>query len=345
MSNLNEDAEPAIWLRRTEEQRWSKLGGLPNLPRWISWPRRKFTTTKLASQISEMDNAPKRGIHLIANAVTPIANFLSRRVRPSMHFIGQIDLSELPQTPLEQNGPSLPNKGFLFFFANVQPNSVDDDYFFYHWMEDETDDGTDTRVIYSRFSGAERQPPKDLPPLASTYYPNRYSADDPVWIGIFPSCHIEAKQILTGGISPVPSSYIAREAPEMAIKKRDWLAAQLGVDIPTVTSSEECRQLPVAMYEHHLEVDGVKQIQSRKVHYVRHQMFGLAPTVQYESGSTRNATDRLGGKAIPLMTFDTDSGVHDEFIFCDAGLLQFWIKPNDLAAQRFDKCYTTTEGG
>jgi hypothetical protein len=33
------------------------------------------------------------------------------------------------------------------------------------------------------------------------------------------------------------------------------------------------------------------------------------------------------------------------FIFCDMGAAQFWIKPVDLAAGRFDKAWGTTAGG
>jgi hypothetical protein len=38
-------------------------------------------------------------------------------------------------------------------------------------------------------------------------------------------------------------------------------------------------------------------------------------------------------------------GGYHEFQFCDYGIMQFWIKPEDLAARRFDRCYATTEGG
>lgn len=32
-------------------------------------------------------------------------------------------------------------------------------------------------------------------------------------------------------------------------------------------------------------------------------------------------------------------------MFCDVGVAQFWIRPEDLAAKRFEKAWATTEGG
>jgi len=48
------DSDPyaSIWLYRTTEQRRSKLGGLPNLPWWLAWPRRKVTPDQLTDEIS-----------------------------------------------------------------------------------------------------------------------------------------------------------------------------------------------------------------------------------------------------------------------------------------------------
>lgn len=75
----------AIWFRRHPSKASpSRLGGLPALPPDINWPRQ--------SQLG----AP-------------------------LHFLGQIDLSQLPTTPLDdtRNAPVLPSTGFLFFFADM----------------------------------------------------------------------------------------------------------------------------------------------------------------------------------------------------------------------------------
>jgi uncharacterized protein YwqG len=48
---------------------------------------------------------------------------------------------------------------------------------------------------------------------------------------------------------------------------------------------------------------------------------------------------------ILLLQIDTDMAVDKEFKFCDMGVAQYWIKPADLAAGRFDNAWATTEGG
>ena len=64
------------------------------------------------------------------------------------------------------------------------------------------------------------------------------------------------------------------------------------------------------------------------------------------------ATDIQGtaGKAhadglLLLLQIDSDLAVDKEFMFCDMGMAQFWIRPADLAAGHFDKAWATTEGG
>jgi hypothetical protein len=47
-------AEPAIWLYRTHESRRSKFGGLPNLPAWISWPRRELTADRIVDEFADL---------------------------------------------------------------------------------------------------------------------------------------------------------------------------------------------------------------------------------------------------------------------------------------------------
>ncbi|MFY0615664.1 MAG: DUF1963 domain-containing protein [Hyphomicrobiaceae bacterium] len=339
------DAEPAIWLHRTTEHRRSKFGGLPNLPWWISWPRRQYTAARLVEEFAELNSLSERARKLLANASVPLANAAARNDRPPMHFLAQIDLSELPALPLEPGGPSLPSTGFLFFFANIAIESAGYDWFGDHWMETEEDDGSDTRVIYSRSAGPERQSPKRLPPLASEEY-NDYPADDAIWSGVFPAHPMAAKRFRAGEEDIAPPPYQQTDPLELELLKRDWIASRFEIDVPvTSVDWQDWARYPVAMQEFRREIEGVERVTKRELHWVRHQMFGLSPTIQYERGSTRHATDRNGEPAIPLMTFDTDWGVHKEFQFCDYGLLQFWIKPNDLAARRFDRCYATTEGG
>ena len=70
-----------------------------------------------------------------------------------------------------------------------------------------------------------------------------------------------------------------------------------------------------------------------------HQMLGIGKDIQGTAG--RAHSDGL----ILLLQIDTDMAVDEEFKFCDMGVAQFWIKPADLAAERFNNAWATTEGG
>src|SRR5262249_2853470 len=110
---LNKQREPAIWFRRrTGKTSLSKLGGVPTLPEGVDWPRQRQTGTPL-------------------------------------HFLAQIDLSQLPPTPLE-GAPSvqtLPKSGQLFFFADMVEEML--------WGENGGPFAT-TRVIHADSIGTER---------------------------------------------------------------------------------------------------------------------------------------------------------------------------------------------
>jgi uncharacterized protein YwqG/Lon protease-like protein len=70
-----------------------------------------------------------------------------------------------------------------------------------------------------------------------------------------------------------------------------------------------------------------------------HQMLGIGQDIQGTAGSAH--ADGL----ILLLQIDSDKAVDKEFVFCDMGAVQFWIKPDDLTAGRFDEAWATTEGG
>jgi uncharacterized protein YwqG len=68
-------------------------------------------------------------------------------------------------------------------------------------------------------------------------------------------------------------------------------------------------------------------------------MLGAAHSVQ-------NTADGMRERGmVSLFQLDSDYGVHNRFVFCDAGMIQFWIHPDDLAARRFDRGFGTSEGG
>jgi uncharacterized protein YwqG len=68
---------------------------------------------------------------------------------------------------------------------------------------------------------------------------------------------------------------------------------------------------------------------------VRHQLLGPAFAVQ-------DAPERKGRSHLLLAQFDSDHGLF--WGWGDAGVLQFWITPRDLAAGRFDQAVATLDG-
>lgn len=165
--------EPAIWFFRSDTKSKSKLGGLPNLPPTLSWPRRRYSVALIASGLVNTgkctDNVEARKL---AETLEEKCNKdISGALLPPLHFIGQIDLSELPELPLEPGGPTLPKSGGLFFFANIQLDAVDSEYFPDHWMEIEYDLSCDTRVLYTDAFGPKREAPVGLPAIADPNEP------------------------------------------------------------------------------------------------------------------------------------------------------------------------------
>jgi uncharacterized protein YwqG len=285
----------------------------------------------------------------VGKILIPVLSALFRKRLSPLHFLGQIDLSELPALPLMTGGPTLPKTGYLFFFSTLRPNEAKDDIFGgRYWMEfPGGDTGSETRVIYARVAGPEREPPKGLPPLVASWevklYPRlteEYPADDPVWRGVFPSHPLAAKRLSSTGESPVPIPYPHTEALKWALVERDWLASELEVDIPfTSLDWKDWARYPIALKEYRQIIEGSEKITKREMHRVHHYLFRPAPTVRDEFewfGSKLQKTDLT---EIPLMIFDTDWGVHKLFQFGDCSSLQFWIKRRDLDARRLHRCF------
>ncbi len=60
-------------------------------------------------------------------------------------------------------------------------------------------------------------------------------------------------------------------------------------------------------------------------------------------GAKSNKTNPTGGQGIKLLQLDSDRA--NGFMFCDAGIADFWISKEDLDARRFDRAYGATAGG
>lgn len=240
-----------------------------------------------------------------------------------LHFLAQVDLSTLPATPLQPGGAALPREGLLLFFADIEEEML--------WGF--TGRGThhdNTRVLHVASSNEEAQPPADLPEVNHAigelkgYYPSGFS--------VFPRAFIKPYRIDS---YPGQNIYFQNDQEKLT---DDLVIASIeaatGESVPRVQSFS-VPNLPAVISEAAMLNGSVR----RKISIVRHQMLGGAHAVQ-------NTASEMAGKGyVSLFQLDSDYGVSDKFIFCDCGMVQFWIKPEDLAAQRFDKAFATTEGG
>ena len=66
-------------------------------------------------------------------------------------------------------------------------------------------------------------------------------------------------------------------------------------------------------------------------------------TNHYLGGAKGAATNPTPGEGIRLAQFDSDGGLG--MMFCDVGIVDFWISPEDLAAGRWDRAWGATAGG
>ena len=67
--------------------------------------------------------------------------------------------------------------------------------------------------------------------------------------------------------------------------------------------------------------------------YTKHYMLGA-------KGASSNPTS---GRGVRLLQLDSDYAL--EFMFCDCGIIDFWIAPEDLEAGRWDRAWAATAGG
>lgn len=60
-------------------------------------------------------------------------------------------------------------------------------------------------------------------------------------------------------------------------------------------------------------------------------------------GPAQVKTNSTAGSGVRLLCLDSDYG--PGMMFCDCGVLEYWIDPADLAAGRFERAYANTAGG
>jgi hypothetical protein len=69
----------------------------------------------------------------------------------------------------------------------------------------------------------------------------------------------------------------------------------------------------------------------------------LEHTFHVMLGARYQWTNPTGGSGVSLLKLDSDYGMG--FMFCDCGVAEFWIDPEDLAQQHFERAYALTAGG
>jgi hypothetical protein len=253
-----------------------------------------------------------------------------RQAGTPLHFLAQIDLSRLPPTPLDgaSNAPMLPKTGLLFFFADMVEEML--------WNENGGPFAT-TRVILANQAGPERSPPDDMPEILHGF--GDQAGGYKTGISVYPQAALEPHVIDTfGDIDPYPSSTDAFSAAAQAAMVAS-IERAIG-PLPVFTGPGAWDAIKAANPREYIqELRFNSGVVRRELHCPLHQMLGVGKSIQGTADEAR------AGGTILLLQIDSDRSVHEHFIFCDMGVAQFWIEPDDLAAGRFDKAWGTTEGG
>jgi uncharacterized protein YwqG len=251
------------------------------------------------------------------------------QTRTPLHFLAQIDLSHLPPTPLERTrrAPSLPKSGLLFFFADMVEEML--------WGENGGPFAT-TRVIFTDHAGAEREPPDDIPDILHAF--GKIDGGFRTGIKVYPDAALEPHAIDTfGDIETWPSpddSYAAAAESAMIASIERAIGA-----LPVFEGPGAWDAIKAAEPQEYIVLRNYHGKVIRELKCPRHQMLGVGKNIQGTAEEARARGDVL------LLQIDSDLDVHRHFLFCDMGATQFWIKPGDLAASRFDRAWATTEGG
>jgi uncharacterized protein YwqG len=249
-----------------------------------------------------------------------------------LHFLAQIDLSRLPPTPLlgARKPSPLPKAGLLFFFADMVEEML--------WSG-HGGPFANTRVIYSERAGPERAPPEDTPDLGHALGQRGHDYAGGPGRASFSQGSIEPYVIETfAGVDPFPD-----ESDSYAAAAQAALVASIeratGATLPVLNGAGSAEVLKSAQA---LEYVRVEHFHDGTVHRAlecpRHQMLGVGKNLQ------GTAEEHYAEGLVLLLQIDSDKAVDSDFVFCDMGAAQFWIKPDDLAVGRFDRAWGTTEG-
>jgi hypothetical protein len=244
-----------------------------------------------------------------------------------LHFLAQIELAALPKTPLVSGGPELPPAGILYFFADMFETML--------WGDDEVGEVDNfkysTRVIYAAVPGPAGAMPAELPPQVGHAW-GEDGGGHSRGMRIFPETPLEAHVIETfvGCRAIRPDDYtIAADLRTVASIER---ATREKTPVATVPPYH---QEAAAQSFHREEGIGEGGKTYSRTRFVRHQMLG-PPTGPHGFAENVGLEDDIS-----LFQIDSDRGVCSEFHFSQGGPAHFWIKRDDLAADRFDNAYGT----
>lgn len=247
-----------------------------------------------------------------------------------LHFLAQIDLTRLPSTPLPGTSSRivLPRSGMLFFFADIVEEML--------WNDEEFDSpNAATRVLFAEHAGtSDRSAPDDLPEILHAYGETGGGYETNLFV--YPQASVLTHQIET----PVGTSF--EDAPDIILidsieKAIGPLPHFKGNSPDTWKAIEEISGQEFIHDREYLGPQGPHVI--RKLNCPMHQMLGIGKNIQGAADEARKAG------LVLLLQLDSDLAIHEHFMFCDMGAAQFWIKPDDLVAGRFDQAWATTEGG
>jgi uncharacterized protein YwqG len=231
-----------------------------------------------------------------------------------LHFLSQIDLSRLPPTPLHNapGAPKLPRRGLLFFFADMVEEML--------WGENGGPHAT-TRVVFAKKAGPERAPPDDTPEILHAF--GDRAGGFKTGIIEYPPMLLEPHVIETFSEADDPDASLLVASIEKAIGP-----------LPLFTGPGSWGAIAAAKPREYIqELHG-----RRELNIPLHQMLGVATNIQGTAVQLQTAGTVL------LLQIDSDTWLHQEFMFCDMGAAQFWIEATDLTRGKFEKAWGTAEG-
>ncbi len=300
---------PGLYLASQEGlQSANCLGGLPSLPADLDWP-------------------------------------LHFKTKRPLHFLAQVDLGSLPPLGASRSGktpqPALPSSGVLFFFVDMGG--------------DFGDGKASARVLYSPAAGSERAAPSGLPKighdegiltgeyaLEATTFEQRalqaFAVDTFHYLDDLDVDDLEIDFDDDDGGLKASAKALAKWAGGQA---KDYARLLKGADIAEFW---ENFNMGDAAVENLVDAGDVQRKAS-----LYGQMGRSADEVGFVAGFGMLGAS-IGGYHTAIEArkkgYVELLGVHGHQLtpsYYDDGVFQFWIKPDDLAARRFDRVWVTSD--